>query len=260
MIGGFMDQHEIRSHLYNYFKQNPKTQWSIIFRHFCNKVGPDETKKNKQVILDIIHELITNNILRPALDSRFTGYPFLCLTEYGRKCIEEENLLPFDPKDYIKEIKKQIPNIDNIVLTYLGESISTYNRNCLLSSTITLGAASERAMLLLIDNFADSIKDSKEKEKLQEKMEKKFIYSKYKIFMEKFKKKKIQKKLPVELKMNLETYLEGIFDFIRLNRNEAGHPTGMKVNKKFIYSNLQIFADFGKRIFKLIEFFKSNSK
>jgi len=255
MIGGFMNQNEIRSCLYNYLKQSPETQVLNILDYFINKVGTYEKNKDRQVLLDIIHELITNNILRPG--SNYT-YPFLRLTEYGRKCIEEENLLPFDPEDYIKEIKKQIPNIDNIALIYLSESISTYNRNCLLSSTITLGAASEQAMLLLIDAFVDSVQDSEKKERLQNEMEKNlFIYSKYKIFKAEF--NKIKKNLPEALTKNVETYLEGIFGFIRLNRNEAGHPTGTKVNKKIIYSNLQIFAEYGKRIFELIEHFKVNS-
>lgn len=250
-----MNQNEIRSRLYNYLKQNPETEGYRILRHFIDDDGSDEAIKNKQIILDIIHELVTNNILRPGSDYK---YPLLRLTEYGRKCIEEENLLPFDPEDYIKEIKKQIPNIDDIVLTYLSESISTYNRNCLLSSTITLGAASEQAMLLLIDAFVDSVQDSKKKEKLQKKMKKNlFIYLKYKIFKTEF--SMIKKNLPEDLTKDAETYLEGIFDFIRLNRNEAGHPTGKKVNKKIIYSNLQIFAEYGKRIFELIEHFKANS-
>lgn len=249
-----MNRNEIKLHLYNHLKQKSKTQMGHIFKYFTDEVGKDETRKNELIILDIIHELVTNNILRPGIDRSNCKYPWLGLTEYGKKCIEEENLLPFDPEGYIKEVKDQIPNIDDVVLTYLSESISTYNRNCLLSSTITLGAASERAMLLLIDAFVDSVQDSEKKERLQRKMEKNlFIYSKYKIFMEEF--DKIKKTLPDDLKKNVETYLEGIFGFIRINRNNTGHPTGMKVKKKVIYSNLQIFADYGKRIFELIDYF-----
>ncbi len=63
------------------------------------------------------------------------------------------------------------------------------------------------------------------------------------------------KSLSRELQKDWEIYLDGVFNFIRLNRNSAGHPTGKALNAKVVYANLQIFADYSEYIFRLIKHF-----
>lgn len=254
-----LERSQIRLELYNCLKksgQQRSFQITDIYNHFAEQYGDKVANESEIAILEEIHQLVVNNILMPGHDVGNFKYPFLRLTEYGRKCIEEENILPFDPDGYIEGVKSSVSSIDDIVLTYLGESITTYNRNCLLSSTITLGAASEKAMLLLIEAFSEAISDAERRESFKKKIEKLTIYGKYKAFREKFDDTK--KNLPPELTREIDAFLDGIFNFIRINRNEAGHPTGIATNKKVVYANLQVFSEYGKRIFDLIRFFENN--
>src|SRR6516164_6023032 len=48
------------------------------------------------------------------------------------------------------------------VYIYLTESLHTFRIGSLLSSTITLGCASEKALLLLIDAYANALPQSKQ--------------------------------------------------------------------------------------------------
>lgn len=175
------------------------------------------------------------------------------MTNYGLECLMNDQWLPYDPEGYVKALKEKVPNIDDITLAYIGESIAAYNRRQLLSATLTLGVASENLMLLLIEAYLNWIKDKKRKATFKNKIKDRFIYTQYKEFKLEF--VNDIKNLPKELQGDWETYLDGMFNFIRLNRNRAGHPTGKKLNAKIVYANLQIFSEYTSYIFSLIKHF-----
>ena len=144
-------------------------------------------------------------------------------------------------------------DLDDITFTYIGESVASFNRRQLLSATLTLGVASENLMLLLVESFLNWIKDAKRKANFEKKIKDRFIYTQYKEFKQEFSNE--VKNLPKELQSDWETYLDGVFNFIRLNRNSAGHPTGKKLDAKVVYANLQIFSEYASYIFALIKYF-----
>jgi len=47
-----------------------------------------------------------------------------------------------------------------VILTYLEESLRTFRIGCLLSSTTTIGCASEKALILLFDAYGDALTGS----------------------------------------------------------------------------------------------------
>jgi hypothetical protein len=170
----------------------------------------------------------------------------------GTECFEQNNILPYDPDGYLREFTRQVSNVDQITLSYLGESVTAYNRDLLLSSTITLGVASENMILLLIESFTQAIADTARRTRLEEKLRDKFISTQFGIFRPEL--AQFESQLPTNLKRDLDTYLDGVFNFIRLNRNQAGHPTGNRTTKKIALHNLQVFVDYAKRVFALIEY------
>ena len=50
-------------------------------------------------------------------------------------------------------------------------------------------------------------------------------------------------------------FIDTIFHVMRLNRNDAGHPTGKLVDRAIVYSNLSIFPMYCEAVYKLINFF-----
>jgi len=116
-----------------------------------------------------------------------------------------------------------------------------------------MGVASENLMFLLIETYLNWITDPARKMALGKKIKDRFIYTQYKEFKHEL--GKDIKNLPKDLQANWETYLDGIFNFIRLNRNSAGHPTGKQLSAKIVYANLQIFGDYAQYIFELIKYF-----
>lgn len=69
----------------------------------------------------------------------------------------------------------------------------------------------------------------------------------------------IKSYLPSEVKDNTESTLKGIFDLIRYQRNDAGHPTGIPVKKQLIYANLQLFVMYSKFLYAIVAWLNKNS-
>ena len=262
-----MSREEIRNKIINYFKQQlsvmkideNRIQMSFIVNIFQEDLKNIATYKQEEVFhisREIINELININALYPGAYGQNTGndfYPWLTITEYGKELFSKDDSLPYDPEGYLKVLKEKIPEIDDITLIYIGEAIAAFNRRNLLSATITLGVASENLMLILIDIYINWLKDAKRKNRLTKNITDKYIYTRYKEFKKEF--ILDVKILPKKLQDNWETYLDGVFNFIRLNRNSAGHPTGKQLNTKIVYANLQIFADYARYIFNLVNYF-----
>lgn len=269
-----MTSAEIRNHIFTFFKiltsddyqkvGNYKSQTNIqsvrdYLRNNVPTTRPDEEVGRNQVVLEIINQWISNGLLTWGNKHDFdTGhFGFITVTTYGEECFQTENILPYDPDQYLNEYRSQVPQADGITLEYLGESISAYNRDMLLSSAITLGVASENAIILLIDSFTQAISDQNRRSRFQTRIRNRWISIQFSEFRQES--THFQNQLPPNLRQDLDTYLEGIFNFIRLNRNQAGHPTGSRPTKKVALHNIQMFVDYSKRVFELKDFFDNNS-
>lgn len=259
-----MEREEIKNLIFKHFKQqiawieaNPNQvqqfqmgQIYSLFPYIQNEPSWKHEKSNSTA-REIIQELINSGFLYPGTSSdQNSGYPWLTITHYGKEAFLKEDWLPYDPDGYLKALKEKIPTIDDVTIAYIGEAISAYNRRHLLSATITLGVASENLMLLLIEAYTNWILDEPRRISFQKKIQDRFISSQYKEFKKEF--IKDIKSMPKDFQSDWETYLDGVFNFIRLNRNDAGHPTGKQFDVKIVYANLQMFSEYACFIYKLI--------
>ena len=212
-------------------------------------------KHDENRVREIIWDLITERILTIG-DYHNDTWPWLSLTEFGENSINSNQPIPNDTTGYLRRIKRDISQLDNIIETYLIESIRTYNINQLLSSTITLGCASERALIILIELFEQTFIDNIKKQNFSKKVEGKFIKTQFDEFDKSV--KVILNNLPYDLRENYTNTLTGVFQMIRYNRNSAGHPTGKSVDKETLFANLQVFIPYCKYIYDLMDHFNSN--
>lgn len=206
-------------------------------------------------VREILWDFIIQRVLTLG-DYHNASWPYLSLTEYGKKAINSEGPIPNDASGYLKSLKESVPELDSIIKTYIRESIRTYNINQLLSSTITLGCASERAILLLIETYAETFQDPNKTRAFHKKIKGKFIKAQFDEF-----KKSITPSLnsyPFNLKDDFDNTFVGVFQMIRNNRNEAGHPTGKQIDKDSLFSNLRVFITYCKYIYDLKEYLEKN--
>lgn len=58
----------------------------------------------------------------------------------------------------------------------------------------------------------------------------------------------IKATLPDEYAAGMALMLDSVVDLLRVNRNEAGHPTGRKVDRNDCFTNLQMAARYLKKL------------
>lgn len=265
---------ELRSLVLEAFKQNPETQYLTV----CSRVADLAVAKNlasgtsqngavyghsyqlaptdQDRVREIIWNLVIERLVTIGMNASNAAWPFLKLTDYGREAVDSAMPAPHDPSGYIARVVAEIQDIDGILMVYLEESLKTYNIGALLSSTITLGCASERAFLLLLDSFVQFLPEERQ-ERFKRDTEGKTIKRQFDTFRSNL--EGIKGHLPGDLKDGLDTMLIGIFEMIRNNRNDAGHPTGKALSREHVYANLQVFIPYCKKIYQLKDYFTNHS-
>jgi len=172
--------------------------------------------------------------------------------------VNEERIMPHDLDGYLRKVKDDIPNIDPLIELYLTESLQAYLKGLMFSSAVMLGVASESAFNLLHETITNSIVSDSIKHKefvnLQNSYQTKRKYDAVKLEIMKHK-----NKYPREISEILESHLDGVFNIIRITRNDAGHPSGKKIERSLVYVNLQLFVHYLKTVSLLIDWYKNHT-
>lgn len=141
----------------------------------ANSLLPDETilprdeKRFHALICRIYHELYLERIIIPGtanlscMGSQSMEWMWYQVTDYGRRFLQTSEYSPYDPDGYLRRLKLEISDVDEIIFRYVEESLKCLRMDCLLAAAVTIRCASEKAMLLLIEQFGQAIIDPKEK-------------------------------------------------------------------------------------------------
>jgi hypothetical protein len=121
-----------------------------------------------------------------------------------------------------------------------------------------LGVASERAFLQLCDSFLKALSDPKEAKALSSTLQANAIKPKEDWVLNKI--QALQKTRPRPLPDNVNIMLTVIFDFIRSQRNNLGHPqeNPPKTTREEAFVNLRIFPKYNKILNQVIEYLSGN--
>ncbi|MCD6215168.1 MAG: hypothetical protein J7J46_09415 [Candidatus Desulfofervidus sp.] len=208
-----------------------------------------------------IQKLINANAIIMTDEPGGIFYKRYKLTPIGNLMVGDSTEFIFlEPENYVKKLKEEINNIDSITISYNEESIKAYKEDLLLSSTVTLGCASENSILELIESFCKFINDPN----LIQDFEKEWgIKSKYEKLKNEYKNRKVKTQIESEFKklgqslsddekslfIDFETILDNLFNIYRISRNEVGHPTGKGLDKDILKAYIASFKRYATTIF-----------
>ena len=230
------------------------------FERYVEYIGDTHEGMNKLAILtnEVLWEFTFQRIISPGTHGSNLHLPFFHITDYGKKVIEEEEFQPHDPTGYLERFRRDIPDCDSTVTTYLAESLNCFINSNLISSVVMLGVASERTFLLLCESLHDAIADSNEQSKFEKILKRNAIKPKMDAVLDKI--NTIQSQTPRPLPDNVNVMLIAIFDFIRIQRNDLGHPreNPPKTSREEALVNLRIFPTYYKMVNQVIDYLNLN--
>lgn len=166
--------------------------------------------------------------------------------------------LPFEIEKFPQTIRERVPDCDPVIIVFVEEAIRCLKHEALLGAAFMIGAASERAVNLLIHAYADSIQDEVNKAKFTGRISNKSISKKYEEFAASFKACKSRPTDPV-LSNDIDVVIGTTFQFCRITRNEVGHPQIVPdLEKSVLIANIGNFVNYIERIYKLMKHFRDN--
>jgi hypothetical protein len=166
--------------------------------------------------------------------------------------------LPFEIERFPETIRERVPAIDAVVVEFIQEAIVCVKANALLAATFMLGAASEKAINLLIHTYAESIRDDQNRVKFQSRINSRMISMKYDEFEKSYRGCKSQPTDPV-LGRDRDVLIGQMFYFCRITRNEVGHPLVVPdLARGVVLANLGHFVHYIERVYCLMDYFRTN--
>jgi hypothetical protein len=88
-------------------------------------------------------------------------------------------ILPFEIEKFPETIQELVPYCDPVIIAFMREAIICYKADAILATAFMLGASSEKAISLLIDQYADAICDDTNKNNFRQRISGKLISKKW---------------------------------------------------------------------------------
>lgn len=202
-----------------------------------------------QNIYEQFHLLLNQGIIAPgAIGNYGPNLPNFHVTEYGLKCLEEHEILPYDVDGYLEKIKN-IPSISDWVEFYIKEALQCYNANCMEAAVIMLGLSSEKIINEQIDALLGYLSRNFTNEFSQMQAELANIriasakFNCYKKYFDMIKNNVSDQEFKDMLPMVDRVAFQAYANFTRITRNELAHPSDTKMERIEV---LMIFISFIK--------------
>ena len=102
------------------------------------------SRSDIQNIFEQFHLLLNQGIIAPGSVGNYgPNLPCFHVTDFGLKCLEEHEVLPYDVDGYFEKIKN-IPGVSEWVKFYIKEALLCYNANCMEAAVNMIGLSSEK--------------------------------------------------------------------------------------------------------------------
>lgn len=202
-----------------------------------------------QLIYEQFHLLLNQGVIAPgAVGNYGANLPNFHVTDYGLKCLEKRELLPYDMDGYFSKIKS-IPGITEWVEFYIKEALQCYNANCMEAAVIMLGLSNEKIideLNISLLGFLDRNYSTEHGQMSNSLTNVTTVSAKYTCYKQYFNiiKNRIQDQkfkdmLPLMDRVAMESYA----NFTRITRNGLAHPSDTKMERIEV---LMIFISFVK--------------
>ena len=167
-------------------------------------------------------------------------------------------LLPEEIEKFPQTLREKIPDCDEVILWFFQESLRCYKADSVAGAAFMLGTASEKAIHMLIDTYAISIKDEANKNRFISRTNNRMISKKFDEFKASYAGCKSNLTDPV-LSHDLMKFLDGAFNFYRITRNAVGHPQIVPdFDKGVVLANIGQFIVYTERVYALAKHFRDN--
>jgi hypothetical protein len=165
---------------------------------------------------------------------------FLNITERGKQWVSFAGPVPEDADGFLAALNTLIPTLDPVVKQYVAEAVVTYNRQAWFAAAVMVGAASEMVVYMLADALLN-VTGGKDQRALEKAIKERNIPNLFEQLNKVLTSHIESDSLPYEIHEGSEPHLMSLFEAIRVQRNEAVHPTVGEVTPTTVRLTLSAF-------------------
>lgn len=230
------------------------------FSTYVNFTTSRDEKAFPRFVLDAFWSLVVEGVVAPGNVNGTPDLPFFHVTEHGRRVFADPDYQPHDPAGYLRQLGINVPAQDSTVLAYLRESLHCYAAGLAVASTMMLGIAAERVFLLVCESFLAALRDAGEQATFQRILGRNPMKPKLDWLNKRLRDVQDRKPRPADLPEDVDIKILGIYNMVRSQRNELGHPREAppSVTRNDAYDFLHMFPNFYATAEKLREFLHKN--
>ena len=239
-------------------------QYNLMYRDWKDRDGekyvafdpPHLSSRFNVLEGEVLWQLIIQGVITPGKDSPNPSLPWFRITSYGEKVLEEERFLPHDPTGYLDNLGAASKTVVGQVATgYVEESLRCFTTGCNLASVLLLGVAAEAVFLKLCEVVEHSLKTSTEQTAFQRE---KTVKQKHRWLSDKS--DSLPKVVKDQLPESLDITLNSLYELIRRQRNELGHPQEQlpDIDRDKAFMFLTLFPTFVTHVEALAEYCQKN--
>ena len=219
---------------------------------------PQDSRAFAFFALDVFWELVIEGVLAPGLNSANPSLPHFHITQYGHRALAEAEYQPHNRTGYLARIREHLSMPDGTVMAYLDECLETFVRGNLVASTVMLGIGAERVFDLLCESLEPALADPRERRSFF-RLRRRFAM-KPKVDWVHDKLRRVQEQRLPGFPENAALMVTVIYDMIRSQRNELGHPREHppRLNRGDVSANIQVFPKYYETAEAVRQFLATN--
>ncbi len=210
-------------------------------------------------IQEIIWDLLIERVVTSGYDASNPNLPFFRLTKFGQDYISQSAPHYYDPQGYMESLRNIVQNLDPVIEQYIFESLNCYRQQLFFASAVMIGAAAEKAILLLLQAITDAMSNPSNKRKASQLLDRPNLPEIFDTIRKTLNPLIAAKTIPYSVHQGCIEHLMSLFEMIRVQRNDAIHPISGQVDRAKVFLSLQTLPIALESIYKLIEWFQSNT-
>lgn len=146
--------------------------------------------------------------------------------------------LPEDVAGYLRHLSSLVPSIDAVIRQYIEEGLGSFARGSFFSAAVMIGAASEKEVYLLAGSLVAALKDLPAQAKLTKQITTgRSLYALLDMI-----RKHIERCTRLRGEFDgASTHLSSLFEAIRVQRNDAVHPSTGAVDEDSVRLSYEAF-------------------
>lgn len=212
-------------------------------------------------LIEAHHQLLTLGYIVPWPSTpNSPSFNWLHITEKGQKWIESSESVPEDSDRFISTLNTLIPTLDPVIKQYLIEAVVTYNRQAWFASAVMVGAASEKAVYMLIESLLAVTETPSDRMAIEKAINERSLPKMFGQINKALTKHRESRRLPYTVCEGSEHHILSLFDSIRVQRNDAVHPTIGTVTPESVRLTLSAFPSACRKVYDLINWCQAGAE